>query len=170
MQKGLSPIISVTILIVIAISIASFVAPWMYELVSTTANQTGQSTQTLVMCRNAGLDFDSSYGDYGVSYNLSANYTAGESDWIKVKLVNTGSIDLYGFSMEVEIENSSVDEIAYFELTDASQKTAGNPLRPSRSAVISANISADINANTTVINEIRVLNSVCHDVTPSIEL
>ena len=169
-MEGLSPIISVTVLIVIAISIASFVAPWMYDLVTTTTNQTGSTANMQVKCRSAGLDFDSTYGDYGVSYNFSANITAGESDWIRVKVVNTGSVDLYGFTIEATIENNSVQEIQHYDLTSATQKTADNPLRPSRSEILVANITSDIEGSTATLTEIAVLNSACTWVSPSIEL
>ncbi len=170
MTKGLSPLISVTILIVIAISIASFMAPWMYELVVGTANETQATADRQVMCRNAGLDFDSSYGYYGVSYNFSANESAGESDFLRAKVMNTGTVNLRGFSFELTVENQSVEQILYYEPTSATQKTLSDPLRPSRSAIISANITSGIDGNTTILRSVKVITSVCPEVSPSIEI
>jgi FlaG/FlaF family flagellin (archaellin) len=170
MRKGLSPIISVTILVVIAISIASFVAPWMYGIVTDMTNQTGTGAEKQVRCMKAGLDFDSSYGDYGVDYNISTNATEGESDWIKAKIVNTGSIDLYGFTMEVTLETDSSEAIEYYELTDATQLTSSDPLRPSRSAIIEANLTSDINESESTLKSVKVISQVCPEAAPSVEL
>jgi FlaG/FlaF family flagellin (archaellin) len=170
MKRAVSPIVSVVILIVISLSIASFIAPWMYELVLTTTNETGSSTQQQIRCRNAGLDFDSAYGNYGVQSNFSGNVSANQTDWIRARVVNTGNLDLYGFSFEVTLENQSVLEIKHYESTDATEMTASYPLRPFRSAIIEANITYDINESITTLKEVKVLNSVCAEVAPSLEL
>ena len=170
MRKALSPIVSVVILVVITISIASMVAPWMYELVTTTANQTGTNAQQQVMCRNAGLDFDTGYGYYGVKYNFSANVSANESDWIKAKIVNTGSINLYGFTIEATFINGSTEEIHHYSLITGSDVPASDPLRPSESAIIAANITYDINGTTTTLKDVKILNSVCSEVAPIAEM
>jgi hypothetical protein len=170
MKKALSPLISVTMLIVIAIVIASFIAPWMYELVSTTTNETGTSAMQEVKCRSAGLDFDSDYGYYGVYSNFSQNLTGNVTDTLRVKVVNTGSIDLHGFTIEAVLETGPEEEIMHYEPTEASQMTQSMPLRPSRSAILTANITEDINATTTALKEVRILNDVCPGVSPEIEM
>jgi flagellin-like protein len=169
-MKGISPIVSVVVLIVISLSIASLVAPWMYELVLTTANETGTSAQQQVRCRSAGLDFDSDYGYYGVQSNFSLNVSANESDWIKARIVNTGNINLYGFTFEVLIENGTEEHIMHYDATDSSQQLPSDPLRPSMSAIITANITEDWNETIAVLREVRILNPVCPEVSPSIEL
>lgn len=170
MPKGLSPLISVAVLIVISISTASLIATWMYGLTVSTANETQSSTEKLVRCRSAGLDFDPSYGYYGVDYNLSGNATPGNRDWIRAKVTNTGNLDLYGFSFEVELLNGTEELIEHYEATAESQKTAANPLRPGRSAIITADIETNMNESTTSITEVRVINPVCPDLSPSIGL
>lgn len=167
MGKGLSPLISVTALIVIALTIASFMATWMYDLTARTANETAGSAGRLVLCRSAGLDFDSSYGTGGVSYNLSGNGTAGNLDWIRARVKNTGSVSLYGFSFEVTLDDGTGESIAHYDATSESQKTAGNPLLSGRSAIITANVTEDLNESTVLIMEIRVLNAVCPDLSPA---
>ncbi|MFH0956556.1 MAG: hypothetical protein V1813_01695 [Candidatus Aenigmatarchaeota archaeon] len=170
MVKGLSPLISVTVLIAIALTTAAFMAGWIYDLTATTTNQTTSDAQRLVMCRSAGLDFDPSYGDYGVDYNLSGNGTAGSVDWIRAQVTNTGSVDLYGFSFEVTIDGGSGAEIVYYEPTPGSQKTPSSPLRPGRSAILSANVTPDINGSAVSLIEVRVINTMCPDVSPSVEI
>jgi hypothetical protein len=169
-MKGLSPIVSVVILVVISLSIASMVAQWMYGFVATTANETGTTAQQQVRCRTAGLDFDTDYGYYGIQYNFSGNVSANETDWIKIKVVNTGTLDLYGFTVEATLLNNTDEMIEHYPLTDASGRTASNPLRPAQSAIIVANITYDINETTTTLTEVKVLNSVCPEVAPSIEI
>jgi hypothetical protein len=169
-MKGLSPIVSVVILVVISLSIASMVAPWMYNMVTQTANETGTTAQQQVRCRTAGLDFDTNYGYYGVLYNFSGNVSANETDWIKMKIVNTGTLDLHDFTVEATLLNNTDEIIEHYALTDASARTASNPLKSSQSAIITANITYDINETTTTLTEVKVLNSVCHELAPSIEI
>ncbi len=169
-MKALSPIVSVVILIVISLSIASLVAPWIYELVTTTTNQTGTDAQQQVRCRSAGLDFDSDYGNYGVMSNFSLNVSANESDWIRAKIVNTGNIDLYGFTFEVLIENGTEEQIMHYDPTESSQFTFSYPLRPSMSSLIVANISDDWNDSTATLKEVKIITSSCPEVSSEVEL
>ncbi len=169
-MKGLSPLVSVVILIVISISIASMMAPWMYELTFTLSNQTGSNAQQQMKCRSAGLDFDSNYGYYGVVSNFSYNVSNNETDLIRVKIVNTGNIDLYSFTFEVAVENASVENIYHYMLTDSTDIDASDPLRPGMSAFIEANVTEDFNASTASLNDLKIISSVCPEVAPSIEL
>jgi FlaG/FlaF family flagellin (archaellin) len=170
MVKGLSPIISVTILIAIALTTAAFMAGWIYDLTATTTNQTTSDAQRQVICRSAGLDFDPSYGDYGVDYNISGNGTVGSVDWIRAHVVNTGSVDLYGFSFEVTIDGAEGTQIAYYEPTPGSQKTPSSPLRPGRSAILSADVTPDINESAVSLIVVRVINTMCPDASPFVEI
>ena len=169
-MKALSPIISVVILITISLSIASLVAPWMYNLVTTTANDTGTNAQQQTRCRSAGLDFVTSYENYGVFSNFSLNVSANESDVIRVRLVNKGNIDLYGFTFEVFIENGTDDQILHYEPTESSQFTLSYPLRPSMSSLLVANISDDWNESTATLKEVKVVNRVCPYISAEVEL
>ncbi len=166
MRKALSPLISVTILVVISLSLAALIAPWMYDLVTTTTNETGSSTAQQVKCRNAGLDFDSDYGDYGADWNFTGNGT----DWLKAKVINTGTIDLWGFSFELTLESQSGEEIQHYEPTSSTDMTSSNPLRPPRSAIIEANITQDINDTILTLRSVRVLNGVCKDLYANLDV
>jgi hypothetical protein len=166
MSKALSAVVSALLLIVITIGILSVVTPWMYELVTTTTNSTGSTTAQQIMCRNAGLELDSNYGYYGVDWNFTGNGT----DWLKARIENTGNIDMWGFSFELTLLSSSGDEIMHYGLTNSTEVTASVPLRPSRSAIISANITEDINSSIHTLKAVKVLNSVCDGVAPSLSV
>jgi len=164
MRKAISPIVSVVILVVISISLAAMIASWMYDIVTSTTNQTQQDAQMQLKCRKAGLDFDSGYGNSGVLWN----FTGSGSDWLKAKVVNTGSVDLHGFSFELSLNSQSGEEIRMYEATGTTAFTASAPLRPSASAVIEANLTDDINGSNTTLREVRVLNRVCVGISPSL--
>jgi FlaG/FlaF family flagellin (archaellin) len=170
MVKGLSPLISVTVLIAIALTTAAFMAGWIYNLTASTTNQTSSDAQNMVLCRSAGLDFDTSYGDYGIDYNLSGNGTQGSQDWIRAQVRNTGSVNLYGFSFEVTLDSGSGTEINYYDPTPGSQKTVANPLKPGRSAIITANVTPDLNGSEVSLIEVRIVNTMCPGASPSAEL
>jgi len=165
-MKGVSPIVSALLLIVISISIASVVAPWMYELVLTSANSTSSDTAQQIRCRNAGLDFDSAYGNYGAVWNFTGNGT----DYIYAKVVNTGTSDLWQLSIEAELESGSGKTIAHYALTDETAIGFTDPLKPSYSAIISANITSDVNGTAYGLSGLRVLNAACPNVAPSLPL
>jgi hypothetical protein len=166
-MRALSPLVSVVILVVISISIASFIAPWMYDLITTTANETGESTEQQVKCRNAGLDFDPGYGYYGADWNFT---NENMSDSLKVKIVNTGNIDLWGFSFELTLDSQAGKEIRHMDPTSATQKTASSPLRASMSAIIEADITEDINGSVYTLEEVKVLNTVCSYTAPALRV
>jgi FlaG/FlaF family flagellin (archaellin) len=170
MVKGLSPLISVTILIAISLTAAAFMAGWIYDLTATTTNQTTSDAQNRVLCRSAGLSFDTSYGDYGIDYNLSGNGTAGSVDWIRAQVRNTGTVNLHDFSFEVTLDEGSGSEIYYYEPTPESQKTAGNPLKAGRSVILTANVTPDLNGSLVSLVEVRIINTMCPDVSASAEL
>jgi hypothetical protein len=166
MRKALSPMVSVVILIVISISIASFVAPWMFEMISTMSNQTTSDTQLQIKCRNAGLGFDTTYGYYGVDYNFTGN----TSDWLKAKVENTGNVNLWGFSFEVTLDSSAGEEIRHYDPTPGTQKTESDSLRPSMAAILAANIVTDINSSIYTLKKVKVLNSECNRVAPTVDM
>jgi FlaG/FlaF family flagellin (archaellin) len=164
MEKALSPLISVAVLVVISIALASTIAPWLYELVLTTTNETSTTTQRQIKCRSAAFDLDSNYGYYGIQWNFTGNNT----DSLKARIVNNGNVDLWGFSFEITLESGSGDEIKHYETTTATTTTESNPLRPPMSKIIEANITEDINSSVSTLKSVKVLNSVCVDLAPPI--
>ena len=165
MRKALSAIISTLLLIVISISIIATVAPWMYELTVGTTNSTATDTMQQIRCRNAGYDFDTSYGSYGADWNFTGNGT----DWLKAKITNTGNLDLFGFSFEATLDSDAGPEILHLDPTPAAPG-ASNPLRPSSSVILFTNITQDINGSYYSLKAVKVLNAVCPLVSASVDV
>ena len=156
MRIGISPIISTVILVVVVISIASVVSPWIIELVTETSNETGTTTTTEIKCREAAYDFDTGYGTYGVSWNF-----ATVNNTLAAKIKNTGTITLYNFSFELTFNDTIIE---YFDATAGTQRTSANPLKPRNTAFINASLTKDVNDTLT---NIKVLNIVCPSVSVS---
>ncbi|MBU0898680.1 MAG: hypothetical protein KKB03_00725 [Nanoarchaeota archaeon] len=153
--KGISPLIASVIIIGITLTIATFVVPWAYDLAVSTSNTTTTEANKQIKCQNAGFDFDSGYGTYGVTSNFTGT---GGADTMSVKIKNTGTINLYNFSIEVEINTSEIFE---FAINSTYQKTPSNPLKPGRTAVLHALVNVDVNGTLT---EARVVNDVCQQI------
>ena len=84
-------------------------------------------------------DFVTSYGSGGAEWDFS-----GSSDYLRVRVKNYGTVDVHGFSFEVEFSDFSVRR---FVPTTDSQKTESMPLRPGESATIEANVTEDVSAD-----------------------
>lgn len=158
-RAGISPIMSAVILIGIVFGIATFVSPWMYDLVTSSANETESTTLKELKCRNAAYDFDSSFGTFGVQWNFNApNGTLG------ARIRNTGTINIHTFSFELII-NSSI--IEYVDVLAATQRGPSNPLRPGQSAFLNATFTKDMNET---LKSVKILNTVCNDVYANIDV
>ena len=149
MMKGIDPIIATVILVLLVVSIAAIVGPWIYDLATSTTGKQKNETDLFLLCQNTAYDFDTNYANNGVNWSDSANS-------LKVKIINTGSINLYDFSFEALI-NTTV--IRYFNTTSSTQKAKANPLKPQQSAIIQAENTSIIVGGT--LNEVRILNGVC---------
>lgn len=151
--SGISPLVSTVILIAIVMAIAAIVSPWAYEIVYKTTNDTSGYQQQHTTCQNTGFTFDTGYGTHGLDWNLS-----GASDTLSAKVVNSGSINLKGFSFEISMDTTSGYVIYNIELEDSYQKTSSNPLKPGESALLKANMTQDYNGT---LKSVKILNSVC---------
>ena len=149
-MKGISPMLATVILILIVISLATIIAPWIYDLVTRTTEDVGDDVITDIECQNAAFDFITSYGTYGVMYNFT-----GTSYSLNASIRNTGTINLYNFTFEIRHNTTS---ITHWNVTAATQILKANPLKPSESAIIAAYITLDINGT---LNEVTILNDVC---------
>ncbi|MFH1444926.1 MAG: hypothetical protein ABIF08_00395 [Nanoarchaeota archaeon] len=156
-RKAISPLISTVIIMGMVLTIATFIVPWAYDLAVSTSNTTATETEYQIKCQNAGYDFDTSYGTYGIA----SNFTGSEGvDSLSVKVTNTGTINLYNFSIEVYLNTSDIFE---FDVNSTYQKTPSNPLKPGRTAVLHAIVNVDINGT---ITKVRVINEVCRQRIP----
>ena len=148
-MKGIDPIIATVMLVLLVVSIAAVVGPWIYNLATDTTDRQKNKTEEFLVCQNTAYDFDTNYVNNGVNWSDSANS-------LKVRIINTGSINLYDFSFEALINNSVIQ---YFNTTTSTQKTKANSLKPQQSAIIQAQNTSIIVGGT--LNEVRVLNGVC---------
>jgi len=152
-RKAISPLISAVLLIAIVFAIAAVISPWTFNLTTDVANKTSTSVTQQITCQSAAYDFDSNYETNGIDYDLS-----GASDRVNVKVVNTGTVNLYGFSIEIEVDTGSGIEITHLEINESYKKTEALPLKPGQSAILKANMSQNFNGT---LNEVKVLNDVC---------
>lgn len=153
---GVSPIVSMVIIIVTVFIIASFVVPWYYNITRNIANRTGTIAIKDIECQNAAYDFDTSYGNFGVSWNFT-----GINDSLTVKIINTGTINLYNFSIQIGINTGTTLILKQLFVNETTQRSNANPLKPGQTIILKAIIDEDINGTLT---EIRILNEACPNV------
>jgi len=147
-MKGISVLISTIIVIALIVAIAAFVGPWAINLSKRQVNNTQAGVDSQITCQNTAYDFDSSYGSSGADWDFS-----GAADNLSAKIINTGTIKLYGLSFQVYIQGTGYK---FFPIKN--QITADNPLKPAQSALIEADINEDLQGQVT---EVRILNGVC---------
>jgi hypothetical protein len=148
-MRGISPMISMVMLIIIVFALAGIIGPWVVDLIRTTSERTGGDVSTGMVCSKFSYAFDSDYGTDGIFYDF-----LGSNDQLKVKLINTGTVNAYGFSFQILTEGL----IEEYMPTEPSKITEGNPLKPGQSVILEANITRDI---VDVLKEVKVLNAVC---------
>lgn len=159
-MKGVSPIIAAIVLIGIIITIGGMLAPWTYKLVTKSREKMENQTQSQILCKNMAYDFDYDYGRYGIIWNFDIQ----DGDWLAAKIINTGTVNVYDFFFEFEIEYSDGIKIKHFQLEEKTQKTKTSPLKPGESCVIKANITEDLPSGEYVLRKVRVMNRVCPNV------
>lgn len=155
-MRGVSPIVSTVLIVVIVFGVAALVSPWMMEIATNTSAQTGQGTQTQFICQNTAYDFDTTYGTYGVDWNFT-----GTSDTFDAIIINTGNQNLYNFSVELIVTTTSGPEIVRLDVNSSYQHTSANPLKPGQSAQLKALVTSDI---TGTLTQVKILNGVCPSV------
>lgn len=154
--KAISPIVSMVVIVVLVFIVAGIVVPWYYNLARSITNSTGTSALRDVECSSAALDFDTSYGNSGVSWNFT-----GANDTLSVKVVNTGTITLYNFSIQAAVNKGTSVDMEELAVNATTQRSSANPLKPGQSEVLIAVVAEDINGTLT---EVRVMNEVCRNV------
>ena len=68
---------------------------------------------------------------------------------------NTGTISLYNFSFEIRHNDTNITQ---WNATAATAINKANPLRPSESCIIAADVTEDLNGT---LNEVTILNDIC---------
>ncbi len=154
MRLGVSPLISMVILIAVIFGIAAFIAPWMYTTVTTITNETTSTTDTELQCQNTAYDFDTNYATFGVDWNFT-----GSDDSLSAKVINTGNVNLYNFSFELELNRTIGNpRIEYLEVNGTTQRTPMNPLKPGQSVILEAAMYGDLDGTLT---KLKIINPVC---------
>jgi hypothetical protein len=128
--------------------IAGLVGPWALNFSKRQVNNTGGNVDSQITCQATSYDFDSSYGNSGVEWDFS-----GSSDWLKTKVMNTGTVNLHSFSFQLYVQGSG-----YKFYQTKNQITPDSPLKPGQSVILEANITEDLPDQLT---EVKVLNGVC---------
>lgn len=148
-MKGVSPLIGYIMLLVLIISLAAVLSPWIIHLSQQTVQDTGEDVNRDIYCRDMSYDFVQDYGAYGIEWDFS-----GTGDYLRAKIKNYGTVNIYNFSFEMELADYS---IVRFEATEASQKTRSFPLKPGEFAIIEADITQDL---TFELNRLTVRNGM----------
>lgn len=95
MKKGISQVISSTLLIAVAVSIAGLYAQWAPDFSQDTTGQVAEDINSDIKCRNAGVDISEAF------YDKSGQRTTFE-------LRNTGTISFYRSITVYALQDSQV--------------------------------------------------------------
>ena len=162
-RKGVSPIISTVLMILIAVAIASFVGPWATNLATTTSNASAENAMNQINCQNTFYDFST---DYGNRNGVNITVVNGVIYELKARIENTGTRNVYGFSFQ--LSNSS--DIFNCDVTAATQRSESDPLRPGEETIIDADLVGNCAGLNDTITKVKVLNSVCSSNSPSLDI
>jgi hypothetical protein len=146
-MKAISELLSVVIIIGVIVVIAGLVGPWAMNFAGSQVNNTGGNADSQITCQAASYDFDSSYGNSGADWDFSGQ------DWLRAKVMNTGTVSLHSFSFQIYVQGSG-----YVFLPVKNAITPDSPLKPGQTALLEADIAEDLAGTLT---EVRVLNGVC---------
>jgi len=158
---GVSPIVATVVLIAVAMGLIVIVSPWVVDMAARLTNTTGGQAIADTICNTAGLAFVTSYGTNGASWNIS-----GANDTLSAMVENTGNVDLGNFSFVLTVNATTAIQVYEYRPTFASQNTT-NPLRPSRKAVLHANMTDDSNGTATYL---EVVNGACRKAKAEMDL
>ncbi len=164
-KKGVSPMISTILLIGIVMLMAAVIGPWVMNLALHASQSAGNEANQEIICRATAYAFDTDYGSSGVAWNFSET-----NGTLSTKIINTGTQNLYNFSMELTMQTQTgVKLIIYPEVnvTEETQRTKVNPLKPGYDWILEADVT-NIN-NTWSLTKVKVINDVCPRVSPSVD-
>ena len=165
-MKGISPLISTVLLIGIVILMATVIGPWALKIATEASQGAGGDVEQELLCRQTAYAFDSDYGSSGVAWNFS-----GTNGTVSAKIVNTGSQNIYNFSIELLMQTPVGAKLVIYpevNITNETQKTKANPLKPGYAWIVEADV---VNINDTwSLTEVKLINEVCPRVSPSVKL
>ncbi|MBY6293924.1 hypothetical protein GLU60_00875 [Nanohaloarchaea archaeon H01] len=95
MRKGISQVITSTIILAVAIAVAGVYANWAPDFAEVLGQDVAEDTQNDMACRNVAINLE--YAEY----DLSGNFT-------EVQVTNTGTINLFEGLQAASIRNSAI--------------------------------------------------------------
>lgn len=152
--RGVSPIVSTVLLVAVVFMLGTIVTVWVVEITRNVTNITEDATMSRVECQYASYDFYYDFATKGVNYTF-----AGSPDYLQIMMQNTGSVNIYNFSIQARVTNSGQLSVQNLEINSTTQKTPASPLKPGQIVLLDAVIT-DI---TGTLNTIRVNNLACMD-------
>ncbi len=165
-MKGVSPLISGVLLILIVIGVSAVVGPWIIQLSQESSEQSGSQVSQTLICQQTAYTFDSTYQNSGAYWNIS-----GTNGTISAKIINTKIQNLYNFTYELTFSTPSGERIVTepdINVTGASQRTKSNPLKPGQSLILEGDMT-NVNETWSLIR-IKVLNAVCPGASPYMDV
>lgn len=164
--KGMSPLISTVLLVGIVVLMAAVVGPWAMDIATDVSSNAGSNVNRDLVCRNTAYYFDTDYGNSGVAWSFN-----GTNGTVSSKIINTGSQNLYNFSVELTMQTDEGTKLIIYpdiNVTEETQRTSSNPLKPGYEWIIEAEV-ANVN-DTWSLREVKVINEVCPSVSPTAEI
>jgi flagellin-like protein len=165
-MKGISPLIATILLIGITVLMAVTIGPWMMKIATDASQSAANSANQDILCRSTAYGFDSDYGNSGVSWTFN-----GTNGTVSVKIMNTGSQNLYNFSLELTMQTPTGTKLIVYpeiNITSESQRTVSNPLKPGYDLILEAEVDK-IN-DTWSLTKVKVINEVCPRASPSVDI
>jgi len=144
-MKGVSPVIASVLLIGITVAIGVMLSSWLTHWVSTRTQQASSACVT------------------STNYRIDSATFASATDNATIIITNLGSVELYGFSVQV----MNKTDVSVFNSSDSRFRispniTQTNSLKEQRSAVILLDMNGDYESNLgSTADTIKVLNSAC---------
>ncbi len=153
MVKGLEPLVSAVLFLSIVLATSAFVSMWYIEFAGKNVKRETSRMSEGIECGQAALDFDSSETGGGIRWDFSGSR---ETDYLEAWLVNTGSVNLYGFVFEAFVDQ--IDGTHIFVLQPEKDATIADPLKPGRPRLFKAKLTEDVQGE---LKRIRVMNGAC---------
>jgi flagellin-like protein len=144
-MKGISPIIASVLLIGITVAVGVMLSSWITHWIGTRTQDISGACAT-----------STNYRIDSVRFRTSANN-------MTVMLTNLGTVELYGFSVQV----MNATDVLVYNSSDTKFKISPNiteesPLKQQRSAIIVVSMTGDYDSGLgRTADDVKILNSAC---------
>ena len=151
--KAVSPIVSTVAVLAIIFGLAAIIAPWAFQLAGDVSGRAANQSTEKVECYNAAMDFDTSFNSTGIVFDFS-NIT----DTLGVKVLNTGLVNLYDFTIEATVVESGTTLVKDYSVNSTTARSSSKPLKPNEAQILGAVIPTN---ETGALTHVRVVPGVC---------